>query len=85
MKDAIKSGNSDTIPIAMTSGIVPVEINATRLTYIQRLKIIKPDVTDLNKACRVMVYNETHGMLVVSQPSSFQLAPGDVLSIILLT
>ena len=63
----------------MTSGTVPVEINATRLTYIQRLKIIKPDVTDLNKACRVMVYNETHGMLVVSQPSSFQLAPGYVL------
>lgn len=50
-----------------------------RLTYIKRMEILKPDPgnTDPNRCCRIMCYNETYGMLVVSQPSQFNaLVPG---------
>lgn len=50
-----------------------------KLSYVKRLEILKPDPsnTDPNRCCRVMCYNETYGMLVVSQPSQFNaLAPG---------
>ena len=51
----------------------------SRLTYLKRLEILKPDPnnSDPNRCCRLMCYNETYGMLVVSQPSHFTaLAPG---------
>ena len=64
-------------PVA-SSNSVEVNGRISRLVYVQRLQIIRPDPTntDVNKACRVMAYNETYGMLVVSQPSFTALAPG---------
>jgi len=37
---------------------------------------MKPDLNDVNRFCRVMCYNQTYGMLVLSQPSFTALAPG---------
>ena len=36
----------------------------------------KPDYEHRERYCRVMAYNETHGMLAVTQPSFTALAPG---------
>ena len=78
----MKSGHIElSNPIARSSSSGSSnETNGTnsRLIYVQRLQIIRPENTnsDVNKACRVMAYNEVHGMLVVSQPSFTALAPG---------
>jgi WD40 repeat protein len=51
----------------------------TRLIYLKRLEIIRSlesSPADRDKCCRVMAYNEFHGMLIVSQPSFTALAPG---------
>ena len=48
----------------------------TRLHYVKRMDLIKPDPDHRERYCRVMAYNETHGMLAVSQPSFTALAPG---------
>ena len=59
--------------------IVAAAPGTHRLTYVKRLEILKadPSNSDPNRCCRVMAYNETYGMLVVSQPSHFTaLAPG---------
>ena len=69
-----------TVMSKVTCDAIVAEAPGTyRLTHLKRLEIIKPDPTnsDPNRCCRVMAYNETYGMLVVSQPSHFQaLAPG---------
>ena len=40
------------------------------------MDLIKFDADDRSRYCRVMAYNETHGMLAVSQPSFTALMPG---------
>ena len=69
-----------TVMSKVTCDAIVAEAPGTyRLTHLKRLEILKPDPTnsDPNRCCRVMAYNETYGMLVVSQPSHFQaLAPG---------
>ena len=45
--------------------------------FFQRLELIaKPDREHRERYCRVMAYNDTHGMLAVTQPSFTSLAPG---------
>ena len=45
--------------------------------HLQRLELIaKPDHEHRERYCRVMAYNDTHGMLAVTQPSFTALAPG---------
>ena len=41
----------------------------SRLHYVKRMDLIKFDAEASERYCRVMAYNETHGMLAVSQPS----------------
>lgn len=49
----------------------------SRLLYVKRLELIsRPDHEHRERYCRVMVYNDTHGMLAVTQPSFTSLAPG---------
>merc|ERR1712029_827634 len=48
----------------------------SRLVYVKRMDLIKFDSEHRERYCRVMAYNETHGMLAVSQPSFTALAPG---------
>jgi len=48
----------------------------TKLHYVKRLDLIKADPDHRERYCRIMAYNETHGMLAVSQPSFTALAPG---------
>lgn len=81
--NSLKSGHielSNPIARSLTSTGSSNQTNGTisRLIYVQRLQIIRPDISnsDVNKACRVVAYNEVHGMLVVSQPSFTALAPG---------
>ena len=50
--------------------------NFSRLHYVKRLDLIKADQEHRERYCRVMAYNDTHGMLAVSQPSFTALAPG---------
>ena len=49
----------------------------SRLVYVRRIELVRSDAaTDRDKYCRVLTYNEFHGMLVASQPSYTALAPG---------
>ena len=49
----------------------------SRLLYVKRMELIaKPDRENRERYCRVMAYNETHGMLAATQPSFTALAPG---------
>ena len=57
-----------------TSG--PSSSSVSKLHYVKRLDLIKADQDHRERYCRVMAYNETHGMLAVSQPSFTALAPG---------
>ena len=49
----------------------------SRLLYVKCLELMaKPDYERRERYCRIMAYNETHGMLAVTQPSFTALAPG---------
>jgi len=48
----------------------------SRLNYVKRMELMKFDGEHRERYCRVMAYNQTHGMLAVSQPSFTALAPG---------
>jgi len=66
------------IPQANSSnGSLGPSSSYSRLLYVKRLELIaKPDHEHRERYCRVMAYNDTHGMLAVSQPSFTALAPG---------
>jgi E3 ubiquitin-protein ligase RFWD3 len=72
------SSSSSSSQMARSSSSSSSDKNLHRLNYVKRLELMRPDPnnTDANKACRVLAYNETYGMLVVSQPSFTALAPG---------
>lgn len=57
---------------ALESGVV---VEEPRLVYVKRLELIK-QMENREKCCRLLAYNDTYGMLVVSQPSFTALAPG---------
>ncbi len=74
------SASAVDVPSAACSSSSSTGKQFERLVYIKRLEILKPpssnESADNNKVCRVMAFNWTFGMLVVSQPSFTALAPG---------
>ena len=59
-------------PTTSVSGLMPAgsPMTYSRLLYVKRSELIRRESLNEgqpNRYCRVMAYNETHGMLVVSQ------------------
>lgn len=73
----LRSGLGASLPAGLevgptTSGLPPTgsPMTYSRLLYVKRSELIRRDALNEgqpNRYCRVMAYNETHGMLVVSQ------------------
>ena len=57
-------------------GSGPTSGSYSRLNYVKRMELMKFDGEHRERYCRVMAYNQTHGMLAVSQPSFTALVRG---------